>query len=195
MIMANSGKLFYVIGASGAGKDSLLRYARQHLANDESVAFVHRYITRPVELLGENHIMLSDNEFDSRQQSGCFAMHWYSHGFKYGIGVEINQWLENGINVVANGSRAYLKQALEIYPELTPILINVSQEILKKRLLTRGREDTLQIDKRLQRAVEFENVGIPQLISINNEGPIENAGELFIQTISQSTHNVKKCTL
>ena len=41
-----SGRLVYVMGPSGAGKDSLLSFARSALA-DEPVVFAHRYITRP----------------------------------------------------------------------------------------------------------------------------------------------------
>jgi ribose 1,5-bisphosphokinase len=40
-------RLFYVIGASGAGKDTLLRYARVRVGGSGGVVFAHRYITRP----------------------------------------------------------------------------------------------------------------------------------------------------
>jgi len=53
------GRLFYVIGPFVSSKDSLMRYGRQHLARDPRVVFAHRYITRPVELHGENHIALT----------------------------------------------------------------------------------------------------------------------------------------
>lgn len=74
------GALFYVVGASGSGKDSLLRYGRERLAGDPGVVFAHRYITRPVELHGENHVALAEPEFDARLKAGLFAMHWDSHG-------------------------------------------------------------------------------------------------------------------
>lgn len=81
------GRLFYVIGPSGSGKDSLMRYARASLAGDPSVVFAHRYITRPMELHGENHVALTETEFDARLAAGLFAMHWESHGLRYGIGL------------------------------------------------------------------------------------------------------------
>ena len=109
------GTLFYVVGASGSGKDSLMRYGRQRLAGDSNVIFAHRYITRPVELHGENHVALTDSEFDARLAAGFFAMNWSSHGLRYGIGREINLWLAKGCNVVMNGSRAYLIEARRSY--------------------------------------------------------------------------------
>ncbi len=81
--------LFYLIGASGSGKDSLMDYARQRLQN-RPLLFAHRYITRPSDFNGENHIALSEEEFFQRLHSGLFAMHWHSHGYHYGIGIEID---------------------------------------------------------------------------------------------------------
>ncbi len=53
------GRLFYVVGASGAGKDSLIEYARNALGSRDAVVFAHRYITRPPTARGENHVALS----------------------------------------------------------------------------------------------------------------------------------------
>lgn len=128
------GKLFYVIGPSGSGKDSLMRYARERLAGDAGVVFAHRYITRAAELQGENHIALTAPEFDARRAAGLFAMHWGSHALRYGIGLEINFWLERGCNVVMNGSREYLPQAKCSYPALVAVLIAVAPEVLAERL-------------------------------------------------------------
>jgi ribose 1,5-bisphosphokinase len=56
--MKDKGWLYYLVGASGCGKDSLLTYARQHLKKIEMVFFAHRYITRPPADGGENRIAL-----------------------------------------------------------------------------------------------------------------------------------------
>ena len=81
------GRLFYVVGASGAGKDTLIAYARNALPVANAVVFAHRYITRPAHVGGENHIALSDAEFSVRETNGLFAMSWESNGLRYGIGV------------------------------------------------------------------------------------------------------------
>ncbi len=71
-----SGKLFYVIGPSGSGKDSLIKFARSRLGSVGKIIFAHRYITRPPEAQGENHIYLSNKEFENRKNLGFFSMHW-----------------------------------------------------------------------------------------------------------------------
>lgn len=146
------GTLFYVVGASGAGKDSVMNGARAEMAGSIPVIFSHRYITRPADAGGENHVALSKAEFKMRQESGLFAMAWESHGNDYGIGIEINAWLSKGFAVVVNGSRAYLPTAALKYPHMEVILVSVSREILRKRLLERGRETPEEIERRLQRS-------------------------------------------
>ena len=177
-------KLFYIIGASGVGKDSLLDYARHHLGPEESLLFAHRYITRKAEAGNENHVALSEQEFRQRLKKGFFAMHWSSHGLNYGIGVEVNQWLKKGINVVVNGSRAYLPQASKYYAELVPVLIQVDQAILRQRLEARGRETVEQIEARLLRAQEMEDFSHPGLVAIDNNADLSMAGEQLISVLT-----------
>jgi ribose 1,5-bisphosphokinase len=177
------GTLFYIIGASGAGKDSLLRAAREQLAA-KPVVFAHRYITRPVELAGENHIQLSPQEFHTRKQAGLFAMHWHSHDLDYGLGIEINDWLAKGLNVVMNGSRAYLPEAAKRYPDnLVPVLVRVPPEILRARLEARGRETAVQIDERLSGALAFEQLNHPRLIVINNDRALSEASAQLVEVL------------
>lgn len=184
--MANSvkqGQLFYIIGASGAGKDSLLNYVRPLLA-DRSVVVAHRYITRPVELTGENHIQLSEAEFLNRQGRGCFLFSWQSHGLYYGIGCEVQNWLDLGLNVVINGSRGYLDEATSLMPDIKPVLITVSQDKLKARLEQRGRESSAEITERLQRAQQFDQLSHPNLIKVSNNESLEVAGQQLFTVLT-----------
>lgn len=180
--MAN---LYYVMGASGVGKDSLLRYARSHLPPESGVVFAHRYITRAANAGGENHIELSEAEFNQRLASGCFALHWRSHGANYGIGQEINHWQDIGLSVVVNGSRAYLGQAAQRYPDLVPILITASDEQLRSRLENRGRERGHALEQRLQRANLLDaQVDHPRLMCIDNGGKLERAGSQLLTILT-----------
>jgi ribose 1,5-bisphosphokinase len=184
MIMAN---LFYLIGASGSGKDSLLAYARKHIAEDQPVIFAHRYITRPADSGGENHIALDDREFRLRKKLECFSMHWYSHDTYYGIGQEVHHWLQKGSNVVVNGSRAYLDEAANQFPQLVPILVTVEQDKLAQRLIARGRESQSEIKRRLQQARELEStVYHPCLIRLDNNGQLTEAGEILIKILANT---------
>ncbi|WP_183564249.1 phosphonate metabolism protein/1,5-bisphosphokinase (PRPP-forming) PhnN [Mucilaginibacter sp. SP1R1] len=176
-------KLFYVIGASGAGKDTLMNYARTRINGSATVIFAHRYITRPAFTGNENHVFLSNEEFNARIAANLFALHWESHGQQYGIGAEINTWMESGFNVVVNGSRQYLPIAQQIYPDLKVILIEANAEAISSRLAERGRESTAEIKKRIARNAEI-NADLKNCITIQNNGTIEDAGEVLVNIIS-----------
>ncbi|MDP2431931.1 MAG: phosphonate metabolism protein/1,5-bisphosphokinase (PRPP-forming) PhnN [Pseudomonadota bacterium] len=177
------GILLYVIGASGSGKDSLMQIAREALAGDADVVFAHRYITRPSHAGGENHVALSEAEFEARLARNLFAMHWRSHGLRYGLGCELNHWLAKGLTVVVNGSREYLDEASKKYDELKPVLIEVSTEVLRERLQSRGRESSSDIEVRLTRAEAFKNLCHPQLLRLPNNAPLSETGPVFVALI------------
>ena len=174
--------LYYLMGSSGAGKDSIMHYARSRLASDDRVIFAHRYITRPSNAGGENHIALSDEEFERRLDLGLFCMNWSSHGCQYGLGIEIIAWLDRGVDVVMNGSRNYLAEARRVFPGIAPVLITVSSDVLRERLMARGRESEVEIEKRIQRNLEID-VDDSQAIRVSNDGPLEESGEQFLSIL------------
>lgn len=178
-----SGVLLYVIGASGSGKDSLIHHAREALARNSSVVFAHRYITRAHDAGGENHVALSEAEFEARVQRNLFPLHWHSHDMRYGIGCELNHWLAKGLTVILNGSRAYLHEASKSYPELVPVLVEVSPETLRSRLRARGRESAEEIDARLQRAQEFKHLHHAKLLRFSNDAALHKTGPQFVKLI------------
>lgn len=179
--------LIYLVGPSGSGKDSLMNYARQALATDPGIVFCHRYITRHPDAGGENHVHLSSEEFSARQRAGLFAMAWQSHGHSYGIGIEINQWLAKGVSVVVNGSRTYLPEITGRYPELAVVWIDVSEETLRERLVSRGRETRDAIEARLERnrtLLKKDRALLQQrLITLDNNGPLSEAGEKLVELL------------
>jgi ribose 1,5-bisphosphokinase len=176
-------RLIFVVGASGSGKDSLLRYARDRLANESQVVFAHRYITRAADAGGENHIALTQVEFNSRCRAGVMALHWHSHGHSYGLGIEVDQWLTRGITVVVNGSRAHLETAAQRYPGLVPVWVEVAPEVLRARLLARGRECIEDIAQRLARAALQGQPSHRRGEVIHNEGELGVAGDLLVALV------------
>lgn len=178
-----TGTLFYVVGPSGVGKDSLLAYVREQAAGRFPLLFAHRYITRPASAGGENHVAVTPPEFDRMRTLGLYALHWESHGHGYGLGLEIDVWLARGANVVMNGSRGYLSEASRRYPNLCVVLIEADPQVLRARLESRGRESASEIDARIARATEF-TVSHPNLVRIQNDGPLTEAGDRLLQLLS-----------
>jgi ribose 1,5-bisphosphokinase len=150
-----AGKLIYVVGPSGAGKDALLDYALARRPAGLDVRFARRWITRPADAGGEHHRPLTLAGFEDRVRAGAFALYWRAHGNGYGIDREILDWLRAGATVVVSGSREHLPQALRDFPELQVIHVTVDPAVLRERLLRRGRETAEQVDERLARAGQY----------------------------------------
>jgi ribose 1,5-bisphosphokinase len=172
-------RLIYLMGPSGAGKDSVIDAARSRLAIIP-VDVVRRVITRSAESIGEQALGVSDDRFAAMQAGGDFAMNWKANGHDYGIPADINRSLAQGRHVLVNGSRGYLPEAQRRYPDLIPVLVSVSSEVLRQRLLARGRESLQDIELRLQRnerlvgeAQQWQGQGAPQLL--DNSGTLEQA--------------------
>lgn len=176
-----AGRLLCVMGPSGAGKDTLIAYARAR-SDPARVLFAHRYITRPAEAGGENHVALSEAEFAARRAAGLFALSWESHGFAYGIGTELDLWLGAGLTVVANIARAAWGEAARRYPGLTGVLVTASPEVLAQRLAARGRESKEAIAERLTREVALPDDGA--IHRIDNSGALDLAGAALLRLIA-----------
>ena len=169
------GRLYYVVGPSGAGKDTLLRLARESLDGSIDLVFAHRYITRPHQDKNENHVALSEKEFSLRAARGAFAMQWDSHGYRYGVGIEIREWLAKGLCVVVSGSREYLPEALRSYPDMTLIWVSAPAVLLRDRLYRRGREEEDAIQERLARAEAYAVPPRAPDLLVDNSGASETA--------------------
>jgi ribose 1,5-bisphosphokinase len=176
-----SAPIVYVMGPSGAGKDSVLRYARERL-DGQAIVFAHRYITRLPVPGDENHIALRPAEFIARRSRKLFAMHWEAHGLHYGIGIEVDAWREAGFVVVVSGSRAHFEERLAVFPDVIPVLVTCDMATLARRLAARGREDARKVQERVERAATLP-IAHPALVTIDNSGPIDVAGERLLEIL------------
>jgi len=171
------GRLIYLAGPSGSGKDSLLAWLRGRKL--PGVVFARRIITRPAISGGEQHAAVAPTQFDHMLERGEFAMHWRSNGCSYGIGCEILESLQHGGTVVVNGSREYLAQARTLFPALEFVHVTAPTEFLRSRLAARGREAPNEIEQRLARHPR----AIAPCLQIVNDGPLERAGEALLAYI------------
>jgi len=177
------GSLFYLMGPSGSGKDSLLRTLRDGLGASDPVLVAHRYITRDSDS-HEASVSLTPAEFARRSALGCFALQWHSHGLHYGIGIEIETWMARGISVVLNGSREHLGEAHARYPHLHAVHVQVHRNVLETRLAQRGREAGEAVAARLARATR--PFAVPtgcRLTEIDNSGPLDRAATALLALV------------
>ncbi|SPO56736.1 Ribose 1,5-bisphosphate phosphokinase PhnN [Pseudomonas sp. JV551A1] len=171
---SGTGRLIYLVGPSGSGKDSLIDASRERLAA-AGVQIARRVITRSAEAKGEAAHGVTSEQFEALRAQGAFAMHWQANGLDYGIPVQVDQWLAAGRAVLVNGSRAYLAEARRRYPNLLAVLVQVRPEVLRERLLARGRESAEEVEQRLARNARLQALADPSLHVLDNSTTLETA--------------------
>jgi ribose 1,5-bisphosphokinase len=179
-----TGRLVLVVGPSGVGKDSVLRYAMAHFTGDAHFVFPRRCVTRIVDVAAEDHDSVDERTFDELAGKGAFALMWEAHGHKYGVRNEINSELERGRIVAVNVSRTIIAEAAGRYQNAVVIEIIADPSVREARLAARGREAVDNIKQRARRQVATPAHSLP-LHVIKNDGEISEAGEKFCRLLAK----------
>jgi thymidine phosphorylase len=180
--MSTTGTFFFVVGPSGAGKDSLIDGARAAL--DDDYVFARRVITRPDGSVGEEHEGVSEAEFARRHRSGEFLVTWDAHDLRYGLPRSLMSELERGLNVVANGSRAVIAELAERLPRFVVVLVTAPHDLLAQRIAARGRESGEQVAQRVART----GAPVPpevSCITVSNDSTLEVGIARFVEALRQ----------
>jgi ribose 1,5-bisphosphokinase len=179
------GTMIAVVGPSGAGKDSLIDFARRSLAGNDGIAFVRRFITRDADAGSEDHHAVSVAEFEAMRDAGRFAVHWGAHDLHYGIPADTLAALADGKTLIANGSRAAIADFHKAYGKLLVVAVTADPAVIAARLKTRGRENDASIARRLARAQQDWHVDCCAAV-IDNSGALAVAGAEFVKLILQT---------
>ncbi|MCY0095591.1 phosphonate metabolism protein/1,5-bisphosphokinase (PRPP-forming) PhnN [Hoeflea ulvae] len=179
------GAFIVLLGPSGSGKDTLISHARRELSGSSDVLFVRRVITRPADAGNEDHIAMTDAEFDAAMDDGQFSLTWAANGLRYGLPRSVEAHLAAGRVAVANGSRGAWDVICRVFPTAMAVEIKVEPEALARRLQARGRESASEIEARLQRASDLTD-RLEADIIIDNSGQVEAAGAELTDYIRQA---------
>ena len=162
-----TGNFFFVVGPSGAGKDSLLSSVQPLLPPGQFI-FARRVITREAVAHTEDHDSCSEAEFLAREKNGDFLITWQAHGLMYGLPASLLDAIASGIHVIANGSRNMIEPLQRQVPSLKVIEVNAPLDVLRARLNSRSRETPEEIERRLQRASLALPSGVPSVRVMND---------------------------
>lgn len=179
-------RLVYVIGPSGAGKDSVLRWVGEHAPRGLDVHIARRTISRLANDPSEDHEGVGVAEFQRLASEGAFALHWQANDLQYGVRHAELDPLRRGAWVLVNGSRAHLPQARQRFPGLMVAYVHTSPDVLRARLLARGRETPEQIEARLARSQGLVIPSDQVDVVIDNDGTLERAGQQLLRVLQHA---------
>jgi len=167
-----SGLWVLVCGASGAGKDSVIAWAAQHLAQRSDIIFARRMVTRAPHP-GSDHDAVTLPRFQALMASNQLTWRWEAHGYHYGIEARYAHDVAAGRTVVVNGSREHVA-TLEPHPRVRVVQIVADATQLATRMAQRGRDAPHDVARRLARNARFPDPRADR--TILNQGELSHAG-------------------
>ncbi|MGI6879556.1 phosphonate metabolism protein/1,5-bisphosphokinase (PRPP-forming) PhnN [Microbacterium sp. gxy059] len=174
-----TGCLVAVVGPSGSGKDAVLGWARERLAEAHAL-FPRRVVTRPAGP-GEEHEPCAPDDFAARADRGEFAVRWEAHGLSYGVPASVARHVADGGVAVVNVSRGVLPSLADVFGRVRVVRVTVPEEVRRERILARGREGSAAAEARLSRpdpAPDF-----PVDLEIVNDAALSTAGARLVALV------------
>jgi ribose 1,5-bisphosphokinase len=170
------GCLVFVVGPSGAGKDTLIRLAARELDSAPRVRVARRVITRASND-HEDHGSVDQAQFETMSANGAFCLEWAAHGLRYGIPRQVEDEVRLGAIVICNGSRAAAARMRRRFVKSAIVLVTAPREILAERIVARGRD--VSVSNRLDRDLENWVHDDADHVIDNSGNPADAAAELL----------------
>ena len=167
-------KIVLIVGASGVGKDTLLKNIQDKIEAN----FIKRYITREPDS-NENNYYIDCEAFEKLEKDNFFISAWEAHNNKYAIAK--NQ-INEGLNIISV-SRGAIKDFEKNFDNVLTIQIVLPKDILYERLKNRARENEEQIQERLTRT--YENIEAKNIIQFDNSTSLEVSTKNFVTLLER----------
>ena len=167
-----NGCLYVIVAPSGAGKSTLVNAL---LEREPDVGLSISYTTRaprPGEISGREYFFVSMDEFQAMVGRGEFLEHAEVYGNWYGTS---KHWIEKtraaGSDVVLEIDWQGARSVKALFPDMTFIyILPPSIEVLRQRLVKRGKDAKEVIERRLAEAREdLKHVHEADYVIINED--------------------------
>jgi len=151
-----NGCLYVIVAPSGAGKSTLVNALLEREPDiGLSISFTTRD-PRPGEVSGREYFFVSREEFHAMAERGEFLEHAEVYGNWYGTS---KHWIEKtratGSDVILEIDWQGARSVKALFPDMSFIyILPPSIEVLRKRLVKRGKDAKEVIERRLAEANE-----------------------------------------
>lgn len=138
-----TGRIFVLIGPSGAGKTTLASLAHRDGLAERIITCTTRP-SRPNETPGQDYFFFTLDEFTDRERNGEFVENEWIHGYRYGVLIrELSEVLQSGHRAVISLGYGGAERLKQVWPEQVTIvgILPPSSDNLYQRLKERGTRD------------------------------------------------------
>ncbi len=119
--------------------------------------------------------------------SGAFALAWRAHGLHYGIPADISLDIAQGRTCIANVSRAVVAEAASRFP-VRVFEISAPADLVARRLAARGREDAVDIARRMARQIELP-LPVEREVVVN-DGTVAEGARRLVAALNRAAADV-----
>jgi len=103
-------------------------------------------------------------------------MRWEANGLRYGIRHAELAPLEHGHWILVNGSRAYVPEVRRTWPGASVLHIKAPADVVRERLLARGRERGAELEARIRRSQDLSAERLPGDMELVNGSGLDTSG-------------------
>lgn len=169
-----AGFFIAIVGASGVGKDSMIR-AIQKTLPEGAFHFPRRIVTRAPDE-HEANLFIPPDEFAESAARGDFVLAWSANGHSYALPESVGSAIREGRHVVANLSRKIIPVLRGTFPRVLVVHVTAEPSIVEARLVARGREGACEREERLQRGLVLDDE-VHADLRIENNGALDDGAE------------------
>jgi len=181
-------KIFVVSGPSGVGKKTIIDLAKPKLKNFVDLCTLTTRAKRPEEKNGLDYYFVSKNDFEKIIKNGEVIEYNFYNGHYYGtpkkdLEKAFSRHQKVILEIDINGAFRIKKK----YPQNTKLIfIWADLADIKRRLIRRGQNTSIQIKERLKRAKKELKLRKKYDYQIKNrEGKQEKAAQALIKICNQ----------
>jgi guanylate kinase len=180
-------RVFVITGPSGVGKGTLIRGLMERVPKLELSVSATTRAPRPGEHDGVDYHFLTREEFNGRVKRGEFVEHADYAGRSYGtLRSELEARVAAGVPVVLEIEVQGARQVRAAMPEALQVFIAPpSLPALRTRLVGRGTDDQVEVERRLKVAEE-ELTAQPEFAHVVVNDRLEDALERLTSIVADS---------
>lgn len=180
--------MIVLLGASGAGKDTLVKYLVKNYDFKKMVTYTTRP-PRPDEKNGIDYYFTNDDEFEKMKSNDAFIETSVYRGWKYGSAKKsyLNAKGNDIVILTPSGlrdiKRFYQEQGIDYKKKITSVYLNVSRRERLKRLLNRGDDIEEAYRRNLSDIGQFDGIEKEVDIVIPSFSNKKDLADFFIDSI------------
>lgn len=176
-----SAELFYLVGKSNSLKQVLVAKLKERIRSEASIFIPDVYTTDEAVAEGENYKYLADCDFNLRHSMGMYCLSWEKNEHKYGVGADIIQRLNAGVDVVLNGSLRNIDQAAKQFPNLNTVLVKKQGHHFEKarNQYVIAEEDDVRLEW-----YDRDDMGHPYVLTLESENSTDKAVNMLLNLVT-----------